>query len=79
MSDLRSLTQLMSLHLSSNNFSGEVPPEFGEFKELVNLGLAFNNLVGELPQSLGSWAKFNSIEVSANPPTLIWAALYISS
>lgn len=54
LSEVRSLTQLVSLYLSFNNFSGEVPLEFGEFKELVTLGLAGNNLTGELPQSLES-------------------------
>jgi Leucine-rich repeat (LRR) protein len=54
LSEVRSLTQLVSLYLSFNNISGEVPLKFGEFKELVTLGLAGNNLTGELPQSLES-------------------------
>jgi Leucine-rich repeat (LRR) protein len=54
LSEVRSLTQLVSLYLSFNNISGEVPLEFGEFEELVTLGLAGNDLTGELPQSLES-------------------------
>uniref|UniRef100_A0A0E0MPX7 non-specific serine/threonine protein kinase n=1 Tax=Oryza punctata TaxID=4537 RepID=A0A0E0MPX7_ORYPU len=66
LSELRSLTQLVSLQLFYNGFTGNVPPEFGEFKELVNLSLYNNNLTGELPRNLGSWAEFNFIDVSTN-------------
>jgi Leucine-rich repeat (LRR) protein len=67
--ELRHLTQLVSLQLFFNNFSGGVPPEFGEFKDLVNLSLYSNSLTGELPAGLGSWAKFNFIDVSTNALT----------
>nr|CAB3462729.1 unnamed protein product [Digitaria exilis] len=66
LAELRSLKNLVSLQLFYNNFSGGVPPEFGDFKELVNLSLYNNNLIGELPASLGSWAQFNFIDVSTN-------------
>ncbi|KAL6847455.1 hypothetical protein ACP4OV_023308 [Aristida adscensionis] len=66
LAELRSLTRLISLQLFYNQFTGDVPPEFGEFKELVNLSLYNNNLTGELPQSLGSWSQFNFIDVSTN-------------
>ncbi|GAB4852458.1 Receptor-like protein kinase 7 [Ancistrocladus abbreviatus] len=66
LSELRSLTKLVSLQLFFNGFSGEVPAEFGEFKNLVNLSLYSNNLKGQLPQKLGSWAQFNFIDVSTN-------------
>ncbi|KAG2630972.1 receptor-like protein kinase 7 [Panicum virgatum] len=63
---LASLKRLVSLQLFFNHFTGEVPPEFGDFKELVNLSLYSNHLTGELPRSLGSWAQFNFIDVSTN-------------
>ncbi|CAL4890700.1 unnamed protein product [Urochloa decumbens] len=66
LSELRSLKNLVSLQLFFNNFSGGVPPEFGEFRDLVNLSLYNNNLTGELPASLGSWGKLNFIDVSTN-------------
>jgi Leucine-rich repeat (LRR) protein len=66
LAELRSLTRLVSLQLFFNGFTGEVPPEFGDFRDLVNLSLYSNNLTGELPRSLGSWARFNFIDVSTN-------------
>ncbi|KAF0895357.1 hypothetical protein E2562_012390 [Oryza meyeriana var. granulata] len=66
LTELRSLMQLVSLQLFYNGFTGQVPPEFGDFKELVNLSLYNNSLTGELPRNLGSWAEFNFIDVSTN-------------
>ncbi|KAM0856313.1 hypothetical protein ACQ4PT_049213 [Festuca glaucescens] len=69
LSELRTLTRLVSLQLFYNNFSGEVPRELGDFRELVNLSLYTNNLTGELPSTLGSWSEFNFIDVSTNALT----------
>ncbi|CAL5383924.1 unnamed protein product [Camellia sinensis] len=66
LSELRSLNNLVSLQLYKNGFSGEIPPELGEFKKLVNLSLYMNQLTGPLPRNLGSWAEFDSIDVSEN-------------
>ncbi|XP_058221993.1 receptor-like protein kinase 7 [Rhododendron vialii] len=66
LSELRSLTNLVTLQLFENKFSGEVPAEFGEFKKLVNLSLYTNELTGVLPLKLGSWAEFDFIDVSDN-------------
>ncbi|KAK4803590.1 hypothetical protein SAY86_003407 [Trapa natans] len=66
LSELRFLTNLVSLQLFMNGFSGGVPAEFGEFRKLVNLSLYTNMLTGPLPQKLGSWAEFDFIDVSEN-------------
>ncbi|KAF3446527.1 hypothetical protein FNV43_RR11707 [Rhamnella rubrinervis] len=66
LSEVRFLTNLVSLQLFSNNLSGQIPAELGEFKQLVNLSLYANNLTGPLPQNIGSWAEFNFIDVSEN-------------
>ncbi|XP_010544042.1 PREDICTED: receptor-like protein kinase HAIKU2 [Tarenaya hassleriana] len=66
LSELRFLTNLVSLQLFENELSGEIPTEFGQFKELVNLSLYTNQLTGPLPQELGSWADFDFIDVSEN-------------
>ncbi|XVE55676.1 hypothetical protein DITRI_Ditri03aG0177500 [Diplodiscus trichospermus] len=65
-SELRYLTNLASLQLFENKFTGEVPPEFGEFRNLVSMSLYTNMLTGPLPQKLGSWADFDFIDVSEN-------------
>ncbi|XVF36512.1 hypothetical protein REPUB_Repub19eG0064400 [Reevesia pubescens] len=65
-SEARYLTNLVSLQLFENKFTGEVPAELGEFRKLVNLSLYTNMLTGPLPQKLGSWANFDFIDVSEN-------------
>ncbi|MBA0595618.1 receptor-like protein kinase 7 [Gossypium raimondii] len=65
-SEVKYLTNLVSLQLFENRFNGGVPPELGEFKKLVNLSLYTNMLTGPLPQKLGSWADFDYIDVSEN-------------
>ncbi|XP_023554264.1 receptor-like protein kinase HAIKU2 [Cucurbita pepo subsp. pepo] len=64
--ELRFLTNLESLQLFQNRFSGTIPEEFGDFKELVELSLYQNKLTGSLPQRIGSWAAFLFIDVSEN-------------
>lgn len=66
LSEVRFLTNLVSLQMFMNEISGHVPVEFGEFKSLVNLSLYTNKLTGPLPQSIGSWANFDYIDVSEN-------------
>ncbi|KMS94945.1 hypothetical protein BVRB_013860 [Beta vulgaris subsp. vulgaris] len=66
LSELKYLNQITSLVLNRNNFSGSIPPEFGDFKKLMNLSLYNNKLTGKLPAKIGSWAEFDYIDVSAN-------------
>ncbi|KAI3417364.1 Protein kinase domain-containing protein [Psidium guajava] len=66
LSELRFLRNLVTLQLFWNDFSGQVPVEFGEFERLVNLSLYTNRLSGPLPEKLGSWAEFDFIDVSEN-------------
>ncbi|OAY39382.1 receptor-like protein kinase 7 [Manihot esculenta] len=64
--ELKSLKQLSSLQLFENQFSGEIPEEFGELKYLTELSLYTNKFTGSLPQKLGSWEDFVYIDVSEN-------------
>lgn len=66
LSELRFLTNLVTLQIFDNQISGQVPVEFGEFKSLVNLSLYKNMLTGPLPQSIGSWTNFYYIDASEN-------------
>ncbi|XP_009357239.2 receptor-like protein kinase 7 [Pyrus x bretschneideri] len=66
LSELRFLENSVTLQFYENNFTGEIPAEFGEFKKLVNLSLYTNKLTGPLPQKLGSWSKIDFIDVSDN-------------
>ncbi|XP_022980931.1 receptor-like protein kinase HAIKU2 [Cucurbita maxima] len=66
LSEVRFLTNLVSLQLFDNEISGGVPAELGEFKSLVDLSLYSNRLTGPLPQLIGSWSDFDYIDVSEN-------------
>ncbi|XP_030947101.1 receptor-like protein kinase 7 [Quercus lobata] len=66
LSELKFLTNVVSLQLFENSLSGQVPAEFGEFKSLVNLSLYRNSFTGPLPENLGSLANFDFIDVSEN-------------
>ena len=52
--ELGGLTNLMSLLLSGNNLTGEIPPELGEMPKLTTLLLAANDLSGEIPAGLAT-------------------------
>ncbi|KAL9313502.1 hypothetical protein ACSQ67_018954 [Phaseolus vulgaris] len=66
LSELKYLTNLVSLQFFENNLSGEIPNEIGEFKRLRSLSLYRNKLTGPIPQKVGSWAEFEFIDVSEN-------------
>lgn len=65
-SELKFLTNLVSLQLFQNQFTGEIPEELGEFKNLVEFSLYRNKFTGPLPQKLGTWGDFLYIDVSEN-------------
>ncbi|TKY71561.1 Receptor protein kinase HAIKU2 [Spatholobus suberectus] len=66
LSEVRFLTNLASLQLFGNRFSGEIPKELGDLKNLTQLSLYGNSLTGPLPQKLGSWVGMTFIDVSDN-------------
>ncbi|KAF7127696.1 hypothetical protein RHSIM_Rhsim11G0146000 [Rhododendron simsii] len=69
LSEIKYLVNLVSLQLFENQFSGEIPVEFGEFKSLQNLSLYTNKLSGSLPQKIGSHSGLEFIDVSENSLT----------
>jgi len=66
LSEIRFLSNLVSLHFFENKLSGEIPPEIGEFKKLRELSLYRNRLTGPIPEKTGSWSEFEYIDVSEN-------------
>lgn len=48
------MTSLRFLVLAYNQFSGDIPSEYGNLKGLQALDLSFNQLKGSIPQSLGN-------------------------
>ena len=68
-----SLDRLEKIDLSNNNFSGDIPPEFGN---LINLKTLFiynhtvvrrwGDLRGEIPEELGNLRNLDSLDLSSN-------------
>lgn len=65
-SEVGFLTNIVSLQIFMNQFTGEVPEEIGEFKNLSNFSLYRNKFTGPLPQKLGSLGGFFYIDVAEN-------------
>ena len=64
---LKNLTKLTTIHLMSNQISGEIPHEFGEwFPRLVQLSLQNNLLSGTIPPSLGRLTKLQLLNLAGN-------------
>lgn len=66
LSEIRFLSNLVSLQFFENKLSGEIPPEIGEFKNLKELSLYRNRLTGPIPPKTGSWSEFEYIDLSEN-------------
>ncbi|KAE8664860.1 hypothetical protein F3Y22_tig00112738pilonHSYRG00687 [Hibiscus syriacus] len=65
--ELGSLVVLQySLGLSSNSFSGQIPPELGRLISVENLNLSHNNLSGEIPTTLLQIISLGSFDFSYN-------------
>ncbi|GAU26862.1 hypothetical protein TSUD_02640 [Trifolium subterraneum] len=64
--DLSPLTNLKSLFLSQNNFSGSFPPSILILKRLVALSLSSNNFSDTLPFELNDLKNLLSLNLSFN-------------
>lgn len=58
---------LIVLNLTRNNFSGEIPSEFGNIKCLQNLDLSYNNFSGPFPASFNNLTELSKLNISYNP------------
>ncbi|KAL0321348.1 UNVERIFIED_CONTAM: LRR receptor-like serine/threonine-protein kinase FLS2 [Sesamum radiatum] len=64
---LRGCRNLISLDLSGNRISGQVPGEiFPRLSQLVSLNLSRNQLDGALPETLGSLRYLTMVDLSQN-------------
>jgi len=57
---------IISLNLSRNSFSGEIPQSFGNMTHLVSLDLSSNNLTGEIPESLANLSTLKHLKLASN-------------
>ena len=60
------LVLLKNKDLSSNHFSGEVPPEIADLIQLVSFSLSRNNFTGKIPSNIGKLASLDSLDLSRN-------------
>ena len=58
--------RVTELDLSSNQLTGEIPPELGNLANLQELGLGGNQLSGEIPPELGNLANLQELGLSGN-------------
>ncbi|KMZ65376.1 hypothetical protein ZOSMA_323G00020 [Zostera marina] len=65
--DFSDLKYLVSIDLSNNNLSGEIPNFFASFPDLQILNLAYNNFTGRIPNSLLSKNESLQLNHTGNP------------
>jgi Leucine-rich repeat (LRR) protein len=57
---------VVTVLLSKNSLSGEIPSEFGELNQLQHLDLSYNRLIGTPPSSLFSLANISYLNLANN-------------
>ncbi|XP_072956626.1 receptor-like protein EIX2 [Typha angustifolia] len=57
---------MLSLDLSGNILTGEIPKEIGALAGLTNLNLSANRLTGNIPDSIGGLQSLESLDLSNN-------------
>ncbi|XP_072961892.1 receptor-like protein EIX2 [Typha angustifolia] len=57
---------MVSLDLSGNYLTGEIPEEIGALARLINLNLSRNQLIGNIPETIGGLLSLESLDLSNN-------------
>ncbi|KAM0871718.1 hypothetical protein ACQ4PT_039204 [Festuca glaucescens] len=57
---------MVSLDLSCNHLTGDIPKSIGPASGLVNMNLSLNHLTGKIPESIGSMRSLESLDLSNN-------------
>ncbi|KAK2633098.1 hypothetical protein EUGRSUZ_L00585, partial [Eucalyptus grandis] len=57
---------MKTVDISSNNFSGHLPNQFGNFKDLEFLDLSWNSILGPIPASMGQLSSLRKLDLSSN-------------
>ncbi|KAK9758377.1 hypothetical protein RND81_01G225800 [Saponaria officinalis] len=65
-SDLGLCTQIRSIYLQDNNFTGVIPEFFTQLKKIVRLNLANNDFTGEIPRSLRNLTRLKTLYLENN-------------
>ena len=67
--ELESSNYLISLDLSDNQLTGEIPPEIGNLPNLTGLYLYYNQLTGEIPSWIGNLTNLTYLNLWGNQLT----------
>ncbi|XP_073006491.1 receptor-like protein EIX2 [Typha latifolia] len=57
---------MLSLDLSGNSLTGEIPKQIGALAGLKNLNLSSNRLIGNIPQTMNGLRSLESLDLSNN-------------
>ncbi|KAG6515152.1 hypothetical protein ZIOFF_025537 [Zingiber officinale] len=60
------LSAMVSIDLSSNHISGEIPKEITKLHGLYFLNLSNNHLIGRIPENMGAMKELESLDLSMN-------------
>ena len=64
--ELQHFYYMVTIDLSSNRISGEIPDAVGDLNSLVLLNLSNNMLYGKIPSSLGKLSNLEALDLSLN-------------
>ncbi|GAA0174798.1 transmembrane signal receptor [Lithospermum erythrorhizon] len=62
----KTLPFLVSIDLSNNNISGQIPGELMNLSKLLNLNMSRNHLQGRVPENIGDLKALESLDLSWN-------------
>ncbi|KAJ9693373.1 hypothetical protein PVL29_012226 [Vitis rotundifolia] len=62
----RTLSLVVSIDLSDNNLSGELPEGITKLFGLVFLNLSMNHIIGQIPRSISMLCQLSSLDLSSN-------------
>ncbi|PUZ50619.1 hypothetical protein GQ55_6G072000 [Panicum hallii var. hallii] len=77
------LAYFVSIDLSGNSLTGEIPSDITSLDGLINLNLSSNNLRGKIPMKIGTMQSLESLDLSSNDlfgeiPSSLTDLIYLS-
>ncbi|CAN0900925.1 Receptor-like protein 56 [Linum grandiflorum] len=67
---------MSGINLANNNFSGEIPEEFGDLTTIRLMNLSHNELTGPIPSAFSSLDQMESLDISYNNLTAVFSVAY---
>ncbi|CAI0389498.1 unnamed protein product [Linum tenue] len=67
---------MSGINLSGNNFTGEIPEEFGNLTSIKLLNLSHNALTGSIPSTFSKFEQIESLDLCYNNLTAVFSVAY---